>query len=256
MTATEINIRQLSLQYEHAPTPVFKDLDLQLPAGQWTCLLGSSGCGKTSLLRMLAGLIEPQHHSHGEITDQQGQPLDGRIAYMAQQDLLLPWLKVRDNVCLQARLSKGKPSAEDYARADQLLVQLGLEDSLHLLPDALSGGMRQRVALARTLMQNTPVVLMDEPFSALDAVTRHRLQALAFKALEGRTVLLITHDPQEALRLGQHVWLFQQRQLKAATTPNTPVPRSVDAELGEYQHRLLAALQAADEQFSMETADE
>ncbi|MBN3561453.1 ABC transporter ATP-binding protein [Aliamphritea spongicola] len=256
MQATEINIRQLSLQYQNAPEPVFSDLNLQLPAGEWTCLLGSSGCGKTSLLRRLAGLIEPQHHCSGEIIDQHGQPLEGQIAYMAQQDLLLPWLKVRDNVCLQARLSKGKPSAEDYARADQLLAQLGLADSSHLLPDALSGGMRQRVALARTLMQDTPIVLMDEPFSALDAVTRHRLQALAFKALEGRTVLLITHDPQEALRLGQHVWLFQQRRLKAAATPDSPVPRPVDAELGDYQHRLLAALQAADEQFSVASVSE
>lgn len=248
MPATTVTIKGASLRYAGAPQPVFTDLDLQLPAGQWTCLLGSSGCGKTSLLRMLAGLIEPEHRIGGMISDQQDLPLSGRIAYMAQQDLLLPWLKVRDNVCLQARLSKGKPSADDYARADTLLARLGLAEAIHQLPESLSGGMRQRVALARTLMQDTPVVLMDEPFSALDAVTRHRLQALAVEALAGRTVLLITHDPQEALRLGDNIWLFQQRTLHPITTPDTPVPRAVDAELGRYQQQLLAALHAADEQ--------
>lgn len=247
MQPTAVSIQQASLHYTTADKPVFSDLDLQLPAGQWTCLLGSSGCGKTSLLRMLAGLIEPEHHSGGLITDQQGQPLTDRVAYMAQQDLLLPWLSVRDNVCLKARLHKGKPSADDYARADNLLAQLGLADSAQQRPESLSGGMRQRVALARTLMQDTPVVLMDEPFSALDAVTRHRLQALAVDALQGRTVLLITHDPQEALRLGDQIWLFQQRRLQPIATPGSTIPRPVDAELGQYQQQLLHALHAADE---------
>ena len=137
-----------------------------------------------------------------------------------------------------------------------LLAQLGLADSAHQRPDSLSGGMRQRVALARTLMQDTPVVLMDEPFSALDAVTRHRLQALAVEALEGRTVLLITHDPQEALRLGDNIWLFQQRQLQPVATPATTVPRPVDAELGQYQQQLLTALHAADEYYQGETINE
>ncbi len=256
MQPISISINQAGLHYQGITEPVFSDLNLELPAGQWTCLLGSSGCGKTSLLRMLAGLIEAEHDCSGTITDQSGQPLNGRIAYMAQQDLLLPWLKVRDNVCLQARLSKGKPSADNYARADTLLAQLGLADSAHQRPDSLSGGMRQRVALARTLMQDTPVVLMDEPFSALDAVTRHRLQALAVKALKGRTVLLITHDPQEALRLGNNIWLFQQRQLQAVATPETAIPRPVDAELGQYQQQLLTALHAADEYYQGEAISE
>lgn len=246
MIHLDISITDAGLRYAGASEPVFSNLNLQLEAGQWTCLLGSSGCGKTSLLRMLAGLIGEEHQTSGTVQDQHGQPLGQRIAYMAQQDLLLPWLTVLDNVCLKARLSGGKPDAQTYAKAHQLLEQLGLADTADQRPEALSGGMRQRVALARTLMQDTPVVLMDEPFSALDAVTRHRLQNIAVEALQGRTVLLITHDPQEALRLGDKVWLFNQQQLQAIETPATSIPRQVDAELGRYQQGLLSALQNAD----------
>jgi len=246
VTATDVTLRKVGLRYQGASSPLFENLDLNLPAGSWSCLLGRSGCGKTSLLRMLAGLIDAEHPCSGEIVDGRGQPLAGRVAYMAQQDLLFPWLTVLDNVCLKARLTGEAITSEQRERALQLLAQLGLADCAQQRPEQLSGGMRQRVALARTLMQDTPLVLMDEPFSALDAVTRHRLQALAVEALAGRTVLLITHDPQEALRLGDHIWLFENRQLVPIDTPASATPRPVDSTLGDYQQRLLQALQQAD----------
>ena len=179
---------------------VFDQLDLDVPAGLTTCLLGPSGVGKSSLLRLIAGISPEATAQHLETSD--GGPIAGRIAYMDQRDLLLPWLDVRDNVTLGARL---RGETADWARAGLLLRRVGLADEADSLPAALSGGMRQRAALARTLMEDRPVILMDEPFSAVDALTRLRLQDLAAELLIGRTTLLVTHDPLEALRLGHQI---------------------------------------------------
>ncbi|MCW5771595.1 MAG: ABC transporter ATP-binding protein [Rhodospirillaceae bacterium] len=186
--------------------PLFEALDLDLAAGSWTCLLGPSGCGKTTLLRLIAGLVEPWPGSEVRCSD--GRPLAGRMAYMAQQDLLLPWLSALDNVLLGARLRHERRDSGAAARARDLLARVGLADKAHALPATLSGGQRQRVALARTLFEARPMVLMDEPFSALDAITRHQLQALAAELLHGATVLHVTHDPWEALRLADRLYVM------------------------------------------------
>lgn len=175
-------------------------LGLALPAGRCTALLGPSGVGKSTLLRLVAGLIAAPDGTR--IAADDGAPLAGRMAWMAQQDLLLPWLRLRENVLLGARL---RGERADVARADALIHSVGLSGREAARPAELSGGMRQRAALARTLMEDRPVVLMDEPFSAVDAPTRHRLQELAARLLAGRTVLLVTHDPLEAMRLAHKV---------------------------------------------------
>lgn len=196
---------------------LFDRLDLELSGGCFTCLLGPSGIGKTSLLRLLAGLTSSS--ISGELRGSDGRPLTGRVAYMAQQDLLLPWLRVLDNVMLGSRL---RGERLDRQRALDLLARVGLADYALARPDTLSGGMRQRTALARTLMEDRPVVLMDEPFSGLDALTRLRLQALAAELLAGRTVLLVTHDPLEALRLGEHVLIMNGRPATLSALPDLP----------------------------------
>ncbi len=219
-------IRQARLTFDGAA--VFDGLDFTLNGGRWTCLLGPSGVGKTTLLRLIAGLAAPEPPT--EMTAEDGHPLIGRVAYMAQQDLLLPWLSALDNVLVGARLRGETIGPALTARARELLDKVGLGDRLSAKPAELSGGMRQRVALARTLMEDRPIVLMDEPFSALDAITRLRLQEVAARLLAGRTVLLVTHDPLEALRLGHgiHVMSGQPAEIGPAIMPSGPPPRAPD----------------------------
>jgi putative hydroxymethylpyrimidine transport system ATP-binding protein len=236
-SAFDITVANAGLGYGGAP--LFENLHFTLVGGAWTCLLGTSGVGKSTLLRLIAGLATPEQ---GTIRCSDGQPLAGRLAWMGQRDDLLPWLSARANVMLGARL-RGDPP--EPARAESLLERVGLIRQRDQLPATLSGGQRQRVALARTLMEDRPVVLMDEPFSALDAITRARLQSLAAGLLAGRTVLLVTHDPLEALRLGHrvHVMAGQPARLEAPILPAGAPPRDLhDPDLMRLQGDLLARL--------------
>jgi len=236
-----VSLRNARLTY--GGLVLFDGLDLELQGGVFTCLLGPSGIGKSSLLRLLAGLTPPG--VSGDLRGSDGQSLTGRVAYMAQQDLLLPWLSVLQNVMLGSRL-RGEPA--DRSRALDLLARVGLADSALVRPDTLSGGMRQRVALARTLMEDRPLVLMDEPFSGLDALTRLRLQALAAELLAGRTVLLITHDPLEALRLGEQILIMNGRPATLSVLPDLPgtPPRDPgDLTLQAAYRAILQRLEAA-----------
>ncbi len=241
------NAPRLSVQVRDARLRIggeslFDGLEVRLGAGEWTCLLGPSGVGKTSLLRLIAGLGADVG---GQVTCGDGAPLAGRAADMAQQHRLLPWLSGVDNVLLGYRL---RGAAGDPARARRLLRRVGLGGQADDLPRTLSGGMRQRAALARTLIEDRPVVLMDEPFSALDAITRIELQALAARLLAGRTVLLVPHDPLEALRLGHriHVMYGRPARLDTALTPAGAPPRDVtDPALLALQAELLTRLGAA-----------
>ena len=184
---------------------VFDTLNLKLQRGLWHGIVGRSGVGKTSLLRLLATLDKPDS---GHIETNGATDLSRQVAYMSQQDGLLPWLSVLDNVQLGARL-RGQANKNARSRAQELLNQVNLQDWSTALPKTLSGGMRQRVALARTLFEERDLVLMDEPFSGLDAITRHELQSLSYDLLVGKSVVLVTHDPSEALRLCHYVHILQ-----------------------------------------------
>ena len=240
--APTVSVTGASLVFDD--TVLFENLSMSLTGGRITCLLGPSGVGKTSLLRLIAGLTPADNATRVACDD--GLPVAGRIAYMAQSDLLLPWLSVLGNVTLGARLRR-QPAATERARA--LLDELGLGGTADAAPAILSGGMRQRVALARTLMEERPIVLMDEPFSRLDAITRARLQELAVGALGGRTVLLVTHDPLEAIRIADHIVVMAGRPatLGSPLSPPGATPRDPSqAALAELYGTLFRRLTAAD----------
>ncbi|MEZ8136954.1 ABC transporter ATP-binding protein [Vibrio splendidus] len=241
-----VQLSNASLRYNDSEHATLSGLSLSLNAGKWTVLLGRSGCGKTTVLRYLAGLLGDKVEWQGTLATSDELPLTDRIAYMAQQDLLLPWLSVIDNVCLSHRFQN--PASDKALQTNQaleLLAAVGLADYANAMPDQLSGGMRQRVALARTLMQDKPVVLMDEPFSALDAVTRHKLQSLACELLRDKTVVLITHDPQEAVRLADNLYVLQGTPANAQSlsVPLTSTPRVLDGECAELQQAILDQLE-------------
>ena len=225
--AISVNVHSGAVDFDGAV--LFEELDVTLAGGCITYLLGASGVGKSTLLRLIAGL-ETGPSNGGIVSCSDGAPLAGRTALMAQRAFLFPWLSVIDNVLLGSRLRGERRSRE---RAMEILVDVGLGDWATAAPGTLSGGMRQRAALARTLMEDRPVVLMDEPFSGLDAITKVRLQNLAARMLKGRTVLLVTHDPLEALRLGDRIHVMAGRPARLDDDPLEPkghVPRDVDDE--------------------------
>ena len=203
--------------------PVFQDIRLKVEAGQWTCLLGASGVGKSTILKIFAGLSDEVTLT-GVAAASRGQ-LKGRVTLLAQDDMLLPWLTVQQNVLLGARLRGERP---DIIRSEEILSKVGLSGKAKSKPRTLSGGQRQRVALARTLMEDRPVVLLDEPFSALDALTRARMQDLSAALLVDRTVLLVTHDPSEAARLGHAIKVMTSSGIEDFAPPNGTVPRPFD----------------------------
>ena len=205
MTAPGIQVRGLSLRF--GARRIFDNLTFAIPGGQWVSLLGASGAGKTSLLRIIAGLAKA---TAGDVRASDGQPIDKRLAWMGQKDLLYPWLSVRDNVSLGARL---RGERVDHRRVAALLQQVGLEHCAGDRPAALSGGMRQRAALARALLNEPRLLLLDEPLGKLDSLTRISMQRelIALWQQQGYTSLLVTHDIEEALLLCERVLVMSPR---------------------------------------------
>ncbi len=213
--------------------PVIADLSFTLDAGTIVSIVGPSGCGKTTLLNVLSGLIPP---SAGSIS-WYGRPLRGmpaQVGYMLQKDLLFPWRTALANVTLGLEI-KGAARDEARQRAHVLLDQLGLHGFASHYPATLSGGMRQRVALARTLVNDPLVLLLDEPFAALDFQTKLLIEGDTAQLVRSqhRSVLLITHDIEEAVSLSDRVIVLSHRPARI---------RSVyDVELGADRIDMMAA---------------
>ncbi|MEX0841967.1 MAG: ABC transporter ATP-binding protein [Xanthobacteraceae bacterium] len=193
------------------PVQALEDVDLDFPTGQLTTLLGPSGCGKTTLLKIIAGLIEP---TAGTV-QVNGQPVQGpgpERAFVFQDFALLPWATVIRNVAFGLEL-RGVPVAEREAVAQKYITEVGLSGFERKYPHELSGGMRQRVGLARALAVKADVLLMDEPFSAVDEQTRRKFQEdmLRLISVERRTFLFVTHSIEEAVYLSDHIVLLSPR---------------------------------------------
>jgi len=217
-------VRRRPVHAGSGAAPVLAGIDFELPAGDCLAVVGRSGCGKSTLLHVLAGLLEPESGAvmvdHAPVAasawDRTGTPggRAGHTAYMFQQDLLLPWKTALGNATFAAQMARrGSRSAELEERARRLLLEFGLGAALDALPAELSGGMRQRVALARTMVMDRGLILLDEPFGSLDAVTRAEMRRwlLDVMAAHPATWVLVTHDVEEAVLLGDHVAVLHGR---------------------------------------------
>lgn len=205
-------------------------ISIDIDKGSFVSIVGPSGCGKSTLFNIIAGLIRPDS---GEITIE-GQPVvgaKGHVGYMLQKDLLVPWRTVEDNIIMAAHLTR-RVTPEDRAEARDIAQQYGLGAFLRHYPTALSGGMRQRVAFMRTLVTHQPLMLLDEPFGALDAQTRLEMQQWLMQVWEAtdRTILFITHDVDESIFLSDRVVVMSPRpgRIVADLEVTLPRPRDLD----------------------------
>ncbi|WP_343728646.1 ABC transporter ATP-binding protein [Duganella sp.] len=210
---THILVSQVNKVFQTAEREVvaLKDINLEIPQGQFVCLLGPSGCGKSTLLNAVAGFAPP---SSGSITVE-GQAVTApgpERGMVFQEYALFPWMTVQDNVAFGLQI-KGQPKAQIQATVDQLLTMLSLQDFRSRYPKDLSGGMRQRVAIARVLALDSPIMLMDEPFGALDALTRRNLQdeLLRIWAELKKTIIFVTHSIEEAIYLADRIVVMTYR---------------------------------------------
>jgi ABC-type nitrate/sulfonate/bicarbonate transport system ATPase subunit len=225
---------------------VLGNISLELSHGEIAAIIGPSGCGKSTFFNVLAGLVFPDQ---GQIA-LEGKPvshLRGQVAYMQQKDLLLPWRNTLDNAILGMEI-QGKDKDTARQRARDLLKTFGLEGFEAHYPQELSGGMRQRVALMRTILCQKDILLLDEPFGALDAITRRTMQSWFLQVWSrfGHSVLLITHDVEEALLLADRVYVLTPR--PASTREPIPVPfqrprRITQPDMVELKESLLGLLE-------------
>jgi ABC-type nitrate/sulfonate/bicarbonate transport system ATPase subunit len=237
----EIHIGAVSRAFERRGAPplsALADVSLDVGAGETVAVVGPSGCGKTTLLELVCGLQAPDA----------GTVRAAPAVLMPQRDLLLPWLSAIDNAALALRVS-GTSRAQARERAHPLFAAFGLEGFEHARPHELSGGMRQRVAFLRTLLSGKPVLCLDEPFGALDALTRREMQDWLAGALERepRTVLLVTHDVEEAAMLADRIVVLSPRpgRVVAEVPVELERPRvATDPALVALRERALEALRA------------
>ena len=200
-------------------------LNLAIETGRFVSLVGPSGCGKSTLFNVIAGLLQPTE-GRVLIDGEDATGTIGRVGYMLQKDLLLPWRTVVDNVILGMEV-QGTPCNEARQRALPLLHRYGLSGFEHLYPNSLSGGMRQRAALLRTLLFDTDVILLDEPFGALDAQTKLRMQEWLMQLWGDfrKTVVFVTHDVEEAIYLSDEIHVMGTRPGRILETIPIPLAR-------------------------------
>jgi len=255
MTASGLSVRGLDKTYEtdNGMITAFIDVSFDIAPGEFVSILGPSGCGKTTLLHVIAGLEEES----GGVVEVGGSRPASRaevFGYMFQKDLLLPWVRVIDNVAL-GLVVNGVDRKEAQARSLEVMTKYGLGAFARAYACQLSGGMRQRAALIRTLLVGRPIMLLDEPFGALDALTRSTMQDWLLSVWEGeqgqdrRTVLFVTHDVQEAVFVSDRVLVMSQRpgRIKHVVDIELPRPRLrqellASPRFGEYCAELLASI--------------
>ncbi len=234
------------LSHAYGELRSLRSVDLEVGAGEVVALVGPSGCGKSTLLEIVCGLREP---TAGTIEVEGAADARGRLshcAYMPQRDLLLPWFSALDNAALALR-NRGVARAEARREAGRLFDRFGIGGFEGARPAELSGGMRQRVAFLRTLVAGKPVLALDEPFAALDAISRGEMQEWLAGALraEARTVLLVSHDLEEALYLADRTLVLSTRPGTIVAELRAPAPRAPDRDGAVTDPAFVAVREAA-----------
>jgi NitT/TauT family transport system ATP-binding protein len=249
--APALSVENVAMRFGNA-APVLSDISFEVAEGEFLCIVGPSGCGKTTLLRMLAGLTLPTQGNlrfQGEAIREPSR--DRAIVFQDYTKALLGWRTVAGNVSLSLEAC-GVSDAERPARIKELLAKMGLSHAAERFPNQLSGGMQQRVQIARCLAQRPRLLLMDEPFGALDAITRQTLQdeVARIAAESGTTVVFITHDLEEAIYLGDRVIVLAANPGRIAeqievgiARPRTQLETREDPRFLAHRHRLFGLLQ-------------
>jgi len=255
MSSPKLSVRGVSKVFEGASdgddVVALAEVDLHIGEGEFVSIVGPSGCGKSTLFSIIAGLLAP---TTGTVTvaGHEGEPLLGSVGLMPQRDLLMPWQSVLDNTAIGLRLrGRSRRSARHEARA--YFDEFGLAGFEDRWPAELSGGMRQRAALLRTFLGGHDLLLLDEPFGALDALTRRAMQSWLLGVWEAhrRTILFITHDVEEAVLLSDRVYVMTGRPGGIALEERIALTRprehavELDPRFAEYKHRLIAPLDSS-----------
>ena len=226
-----LRFENVTFTYESADAPVISDLSFEVPDKSFVSIIGASGSGKTTIFRLLNALERPQS---GNITID-GKDIKGLknyAGYMPQQDLLFPWRTVERNVMLPMQIKKVS-KAEQKEKAREMLERVGLLEYADKYPRELSGGMRQRVSFARTLCEGSDLMLLDEPFSALDSITRIEMREWLRDQWErlDKTILFITHDVEEALYLSEKIFVLMGNPVNRLKCVDVPLPKNRDAAM-------------------------
>tara|TARA_B100000989_G_scaffold168818_2_gene126320 strand:+ start:667 stop:1392 length:726 start_codon:yes stop_codon:yes gene_type:complete len=203
-------------------TFLFEKIDIEIENSVWNCFIGTSGVGKSTILRLIAGL-DTHVILNGGISFSNNKKNSFKVSYMSQSDLLLPWATVSKNITIGSKI---RGEGFDILKKTKIIENVGLSNHLHKYPNQLSGGQKQRVALARTLMEDTEIVLLDEPFNSLDAKTKEEMYTLTVNELRGKTVILVTHDPNEAVRLCSKIYLLKKNKISLFENLISTFPKS------------------------------
>lgn len=243
-----LEFKNVSFRYAVDEFPMMENLSFSVEAGDFVSIIGASGCGKSTIFRLINGLEQLQK---GEILVN-GRPIREQkqySAFMPQKDLLFPWRTIEKNICLPMELA-GVPAAEQAKRCKEVLAQVGLSEYMKKYPKDLSGGMKQRVSFARTLLSGADMLLLDEPFSALDYLTRVEMQEWLLEQWEHyhKTILFITHDVEEAVFLSKKIFVIQDRPFSSMEMVEVPLPAHRDRndlkklEIVDLKERLIGKL--------------
>ncbi|MGN1230604.1 MAG: ABC transporter ATP-binding protein [Anaerotignum sp.] len=243
-----LEFKNVSFRYDVDELPMMENLSFSVEDGDFVSIIGASGCGKSTIFRLINGLEQLQK---GEIFVN-GRPIGEQkqySAFMPQKDLLFPWRTIEKNICLPMELA-GVSKEEQEARCTEVLEQVGLLDYRKKYPKDLSGGMKQRVSFARTLLSGADMLLLDEPFSALDYLTRVEMQEWLLHQWEhyNKTILFITHDVEEAVFLSKKIFVIQDRPFSSMEMVEVPLPPHRDRsdlkrpEIVELKEQLIGKL--------------